>query len=99
MIARLYPSDNPSSGRFRKRSLYAASRGYRGSRRGVSFNGRGIGRGSGGRGGRGRVKHAQGGRIGGSDAHENVIDISDVTRYFEDSEWDALSNYIRKIIT
>ena len=36
---------------------------------------------------------------GGSVVHENGIDIPDVTRYFEDSEWAALSNDTRKSIT
>ena len=94
VVARLYPSANPSSGCFRKRSIYAAGRGDRGGRRGGFFNGRGCGRGCGERGGRGRVGRGEG--IG---AHEDGNDISDITRYFEDSEWDALSNDTRKRIT
>ena len=51
VVARLYSSVNPSSGRFRKSSIYAAGRGDRGGGRGGRFNGRGRGRGRGGRGG------------------------------------------------
>ena len=51
VVARLYPSANPSSGRFRKRSIYDAGRGNRGGGRGGCFNGRGCGRGRGGRSG------------------------------------------------
>ena len=47
VIARLYPSANPSSRRFRKRSIYSAGRGDRGVRRGGRFNGRGCSRGYG----------------------------------------------------
>ena len=85
MVARLYPSDNPSSGCFRKRSIYAASHGDHGSRRGGSFNGQGRGRGCGRRIGRGRGRHFQGGHVGGSGAHENGIEISYVTHYFDGS--------------
>ena len=99
MVARIYPSANPSSCRFRKRSIYTAGRGDRGGRRGGFSNVRGRGRGSGLRGGRDRGGHVQGGCGGVSGAHENVIDISDVTRYFEDSEWAALSNNTSKSIT
>ena len=45
VVARLYPSTNPSSGRFRKRSIYDAGHGDRDGGRGGSFNGRGCGRG------------------------------------------------------
>ena len=99
VVARLNPYDNHSSGRFRKSSIYASRRGERGDGRGGSFNVRGRVRGRGGRGGRGRVGHVRGGRGGGSGAHENGIDISDFTGYFEDSEWAALSNDTRKRIT
>ena len=68
MVARIYPSDNPTSGRLRKSSIYAAVRGDRDDGRGGSFNGSGSGRGHGGRGGRGRVGHVQGG-CGGVVAH------------------------------
>ena len=68
LVERLYPPANPSSGCFRKRSSYTAVRGDRGGRRG----------------GRGRGEHIQGDFVGGSGAHENGIDISYVTRYFED---------------
>ena len=99
MVSRLYPSTNPSSGRFRKCSIYDAGRGDRGGGIGGRFNDRVRGRGRGGRGGRGRGVHFQGVGGGGSSAHENGIEISDVTRYFEDSEWAALSNDTRKRIT
>ena len=52
VVARLYPYANPSSGRFRKRSIYAAGRGDRDGRRGGCFNDIGCGRGRGGRVGR-----------------------------------------------
>ena len=70
--------------------MYATGRGYRGSGRGGRFNVRGHGRGHGGRCGRGIGGRDQGGCGGGSVAHQNGIYISDVTRYFEDSEWDAI---------
>ena len=38
VVARLYPSINPSPGRLRKRSIYAAGRGDHGGIRGVCFN-------------------------------------------------------------
>ena len=57
VVARLYPYYNPSSGRFRKRSIYSAGRGDRGGGRGGRFNGRGCVRGRGGRGGRGIGVH------------------------------------------
>ena len=63
------------------------------------FNVRGCGRGCGGKGGLGRGGHTQGGQGGGSGAHENGINISDVTCYFEDSEWAALSNDTSRSIT
>ena len=49
VVTIIYSSANPSSGRFRKVSIYDASRGDHGVRRSVSFNGRGCGRGRGGR--------------------------------------------------
>ena len=73
MGARLYPSNNPSPGRFRKRSIYAASRGDRGRERYGRFNGRGLGRGRRGRGERGRGGHVKGGWGWGSGAHENGL--------------------------
>ena len=85
VVARLCTYVNPSSGRFRKRSIYDDGRGDRVGGRGGRFNCIGPGRGRGGRGGRGRGGHPQVGCGGGSGAHENGIDISDVTRYFEDS--------------
>ena len=99
MVARLYPSSNPSSGRFRNFIIYAAGRGDRGGGRGGRLNGRGCGRGRVGIGGRGRGGNVQGGRGGSSSAHENGIYISDVTRYYDDSEWAALLNNTRKRIT
>ena len=99
MVARIYPSANPSSGRFRNLSIYAAGRGEHGNGRGGHFNGRGCVRGRGGRVGIGRRGHVRGGHGGGIGAHENGIDISDVTRYFKYSEWYALSNDTRKRIT
>ena len=86
MVSRLYPSANPSSVRFRNISIYDAGHGDRGGRRGVRFNVRGRGRQRGGISRRVRGGHVQGGRGGGSGAHKNGIEISDVTRYFEDSE-------------
>ena len=53
MVDRLYPSTNPSSGRFRKSGLYATVRGECGNGRGGCINGRGHGRGRGGRSERG----------------------------------------------
>ena len=47
VVARLYPSANPSSERFRKRSIYAAGRGDHGDGRGGRLSGRGRGRGRG----------------------------------------------------
>ena len=99
MVAGTYPSDKPSSGRFRKRIIYAAGCGDRGVRRGGRLDGIGYVRGRVGRGVGGRVGHVQVGCGGGSSAHENGIDISYFTRYFEDSEWSALSNDTRKRIT
>ena len=99
MVARLYLYVNSSSDRFRKRSIYDAGCGDRGGGRGGRFNGRGPGRVRGGRGGRGRGVNGLGGLGGGSGAHENLIYISDVIRYFEDSDWAAISNDTRKRIT
>ena len=99
MVARLYPSDNPSSGRFRKRSIYSTGRGYHDSRWGGCFNVRGPIRGRGWRGGQGRWGHVRGGRGGDSGTYENRIDISYVTCYFEDLEWSTLSNNTSKSIT
>ena len=98
VVARLYPSDNPSSSRFRNRSIYAAGHGDRSGRRCGCFNGRVCGRGRGGRGGLGRGVHVQGDRGGGNVAHENGIDDSDVTRPFKDSYWAALSDDTKKRI-
>ena len=70
MVTRIYPYSNPSSGRFKNRSIYAAGRGDLGSGRCGLFNIRGHGRGRGGRGGRARGVNFQGGCGGGSGAHE-----------------------------
>ena len=59
VVARIYPYDNPSSSRFRKRSIYAAGRGYPGGGIVGRFNDRVSGRGSVGRDGRGRGVHVQ----------------------------------------
>ena len=56
---RLYPCTNRSSGRLRKRILYAYGREDRGDRRGGHFNVIGRGRGREGRGGRGRGGYGQ----------------------------------------
>ena len=99
MISILYPSINPSSGRFRNCSIYATGRGYRDSRRGGRFYGRVWGIGRGGIGVQGREVNYQGGCGGGIIAFENGIDISDSTRYSENSEWSAISNVTSKRIT
>ena len=54
VVLRLNPSSNPSSGRFRKCSIYATGYGYRGGGIGGSLNGRVCGRGLEGIGGLGR---------------------------------------------
>ena len=90
MVVRLYPSINSLSGRLRKRGIYATGRGDHISGRVGSFNERGRVIGREGRGGQGKGGYGQEGRGGGSGAYENGIDISDVTRYFEDSEWASL---------
>ena len=64
-----------------------------------NFNGQGIGRVSGSRGGQDRGVRSQGGCVGGSVAYELEIDISYVTRYFEDSEWVEISNETRRRIS
>ena len=100
MFAIIYRYANPSSGRFGKRSIYAAGSGYCGGGRGGRFNGRGLDRVHGGRCGqgvRGIGGHVEGGHGGGSGANE--IDISDVTRYFEYSESAGISNNTRESIT
>ena len=86
VVARIYPYANPSQGPFKNLSIYDAGCGGRGDGRGRRFNNRGCGRGREVRGGKGRRGNVQGGCVGGSGAHENGIDISDVTRYFEYSE-------------
>ena len=70
VVARIYPSANPSSFCFIKRSIYATGRGDSGGGRGGRFNGIVCGRGRGGRGGKCRGGQIQGGLGGGSGAHE-----------------------------
>ena len=81
------------------RSIYATICGDHYSGRGGRFDGRGHRRGRGGISVQGRGVHVIGGRGGGSGAYLNGIDISDVTCYFEDSEWVTLSNDTSKRIT
>ena len=69
VLSRLYTSANPSSGRFRKRIIYADGRGDRGSGRGRFFNGRGRGIGREVRSGKCIGGHVQGGCVGGRSAH------------------------------
>ena len=59
VVARIYPSVNPSSGRFRERSIYTDGHGDRGDGRCGHFNGRGRGRGRGGRGDEGEEETAE----------------------------------------
>ena len=99
VVERLYPYTNPSSERFRKRGIYATDRGDRGSGRGGRFNWRGHGSGCVGRNEKVRVGNGRVDYGGGSGAYENGIDISNVTRYFEDEEWSAISNETRKRTT
>ena len=79
----LYPYTNPSSGRFRKRGIYATGRDDRIHGRGGRFNGLGCGKGCVGRGGQGRGGNGQECHELGSGAYENEIDISDFTRYLK----------------
>lgn len=79
VVSRIFPTGNPSSGRFRSRRSVNAIRGGRGGR-GRGGRGRGRGRGRGGRGGRGH-----------SPQSENGVDISDTTRWYSDDEWALLS--------
>ena len=76
VVAILYPYSNLSSGRFRKRSIYAAGCGDRGGRRDGRFNDRILGRGNGGISGKGIGGNVQGDIGGRSGTHENGIDIS-----------------------
>ena len=99
LFARLYPTTNLLSGRFVKRGIYTTGRGDRGSRRGGCFNVLGNGRGRGGRCGQLRVVHVQGGCRGVSSTYEFFIDISEVSRYFEDAEWAVISKKTIKMIT
>ena len=69
VVSRLYPSSNPSSGRFRKHSIYATVRGEHDGGRGGRFNVIYHGRVHKGRGGRVRGGHGQVGRGGGSRAY------------------------------
>ena len=99
VVARLYPSENPSSGHFRKRSIYATFRGSHCRGIGRYFNGRGHGIRSGGIGIRGRLLHGIVSHGGDRGTYENGNDVSDVTRYFEHLEWAAFSKNTRKSIT
>ena len=85
MFARLKPSANPSSNRFRNLSIYATGPGDCGRGRGGCLNFKDCGRGRGGRGGKVRIVHGRESCVGGSGAYESVIDILDVTCYFEDA--------------
>ena len=96
VIEILYPYNNPSSGRFRKRGIYATDRGDRGSGRGGRLNGQGHGSGRVWRSGKVRVGHGRVDYGGVSGAYENGIDISNVTRYFEDEKWSEISKETRK---
>jgi hypothetical protein len=97
VVSRIFPSSQPSSGRYNRRGISATGRGGRGE-----YNGGGRGRGRGGRGrgrggrdgGRGRGRgRGGGGRGGGSGSQtENGVDISDVTRWYGEIEWDKLSH-------
>ena len=80
MVVRLYPSTNPISGLFRKRSIYDTKQGDRISVRGECFNGCIQGILNGARGGKGQVVcNTRGGSGGGSGTFENVIYIPYVT--------------------
>ena len=101
-ISRIFPEYQPSSGRYAK-----GGRGYRGysGGRNISAFGRGRGRfqgrgGRGNRGGRGARGYGRGGRggRGGRPTIENGIDISDPTRWYDESEFSALSHETRKRI-
>ena len=69
VVARLYPFSNPSSGRFRKHSIYATGCGDHGSRRCGRFYVRGFSRGRGGIYGQGRGGHGRGGHGVGSGSY------------------------------
>ena len=99
VVAIIYPSANPSSGCFRKSSIYATGHGYCGSGRYESFGGRGRGRRKLGICVLGIGVNGRGYLWGGSGTYENGIDISYVTCYFEDSEWAVIENDTRKRIT
>ena len=65
VVPRLYPYSNPSSGCYRKRSIYAAGRGYHGGGRGGCLKFRGRGRQRGVRDEQGIGGHVRGSRGGG----------------------------------
>ena len=91
LVLRIYPYTNPWSGRFRNCGTYATGSGKCGSGRGRFFNGRGHVRGRVERGGQVRGGHVGSeGHIGGSNTYENGIDISYITCYCDDEEWDIL---------
>jgi hypothetical protein len=91
-VARIFPSAQPSSGRYGK-NRYIKAFGRGGGRGGRGrFGGRG-GRGRfGGRGGRGH------GRGDDRPNRENGVDISDPTRWYDDEELSALSSATRNYV-
>ena len=96
VITRLYQPINPSSDRFRKTIIYTTFQGGCVSGRGGQFGGYGHVRGY-----VDRVRHGRGGHssqvghIGWNGTKKNGINISDVTRYFDDEEWYKLSHEMR----
>lgn len=106
VVSRIFPTNNPSSGRYNNRNVYHISRGVNNG----SNGGRGGRFGHNNGQGRGRFQNDQrGGRFGGRNnsrggrffpnrgnnqsqhSTDNGVDISDVTRYFSDAEWIRLS--------
>ena len=83
-VTRIFPSFQPSSGRYgkRHREVNSAGRGR---------GGRGRGRGRGGRGGQGKGKKP-------NSTIENGVDISDVTRWYSEKEFSKLSHDTRAYI-
>jgi hypothetical protein len=83
-VTRIFPSFQPSSGRYgkRHREVNSAGRGR---------GGRGRGRGRGGRGGQGNGKKP-------NSTIENGVDISDVTRWYSEKEFSKLSHDTRAYI-
>ena len=100
MVVRLYSPNNPSSGHFIKRNIYATVRVDHGSIKGGLFNGQGRGIGFERRGGKLQGGHSvRGGCGSGRSTYENGVYISYIICYFEDEEWAALSNESRRRIT